>query len=158
MKYDWEKIEQEYVSGKMTMEKLAEKYKISISTFQKKAIERKFTEKRRKYAEKVQEKALARAQARDARTLGNLSSALDKAARLLNKYMTDENTLHGRIVNHMDGKIEEVRVEKLDTKALRDMTSALREATAAMQLIRPNGAQEEEQGGVVVLPEREAEG
>lgn len=156
MKYDWEKIEQEYVSGKMTMEKLAEKYKISISTFQKKAIERKFTEKRSKYAEKVQEKALARAQARDARTLGNLSSALDKAAKVLNKYITDEDALFGRVSVTGDG-VQEYRVKKIDTKALRDMTSALREATAAMQLIRPNGAQEEEQGGVVVLPEREAE-
>lgn len=156
MKYDWEKIEQEYVSGKMTMEKLAEKYKISISTFQKKAIERKFTEKRSKYAEKVQEKALARAQARDARTLGNLSSALDKAAKVLNRYITDEDALFGRVSVTGDG-VQEYRVKKIDTKALRDMTSALREATAAMQLIRPNGAQEEEQGGVVVLPEREAE-
>ena len=158
MKYDWGKIEQEYVSGKMSMEKLAEKYHVSISTFQKKAIERNFTEKRRIYAEKVKEKALARAQARDARTLGNLGSALDKAARLLNKYVADEKTLHTKIVNHMDGRLEEVQVAKVDTKALRDMTAAMREVSAAIKLLQPE--KESESGnrdGVIVLAEREVD-
>ncbi len=156
MKYDWGKIEQEYVSGKMSMEKLAEKYHVSISTFQKKAIERNFTEKRRIYAEKVKEKALARAQARDARTLGNLGSALDKAARTLNKYVNDEDTLFGRVSVSVDG-LKEYRVKKLDTKALRDMTAAMREVSAAIKLLQPDaGGPGGEEGGVVQLPYQEA--
>lgn len=157
MRFDWAKIEQEYVSGKMSMEALAKKHGISNSTIQKKAIERNFTEKRRKYAEKVKEKALARAQARDARTLGNLGSALDKAARTLNKYIVDEDTLFGRVNVTADG-LEEYRAKKLDTKALRDMTAAMREVSAAIKLLTPDtiGTSGEE-GGVVMMPDQEAQ-
>jgi hypothetical protein len=155
MRYDWEKIEQEYVSGKMSMEALAKKHGISISAIEKKAIERKFTEKRRIYAEKVKEKALARAQARDARTLGNLSSALDKAARTLNKYIGDDDTLFGRVSVTEDG-VQEYRTKKLDTKALRDMTAAMREVSAAIKLLQPETAdKEEKQEGIIILSERE---
>lgn len=158
MKYDWEKIEQEFISGKSTMEAMARKYQIPLNTFYKRAKVRKFSEKRENYAKRVQEKALARAQARDARTLGNLSSALDKAARLLNKYVADEKTLHTKIVNHMDGSLEEVKVEKVDTKALRDMTAAMREVSAAIKLLQPEKESDTvEREGVIVLTEREVD-
>ena len=156
MRYDWDRIEKEYVTGRVTMEKLSEKYQIPIGTIQKKAIVRKFTEKRSLYAEKVKEKAIARAQARDARTLGNLQSALDKASRLLNKYITDEDTLFGRVSVTADG-MQEYRARKMDTKAMRDMTAAMREVSAAIKLLQPEmaggGAEE---GGVVMMPEQEA--
>ena len=154
MKYDWGKIEQEYVTGKMSMEKLAEKHKIPYSSFRKYANGHKFQDKRTEYGQKVAQKALARAQARDARTLGNLGSALDKAARLLNKYVNDDDTIHGKIVNHMDGRIEEIRTKKLDTKALRDMTAAMREVSAAIKLLQPETDRgDEKQEGIIILSE-----
>ena len=154
MKYDWDKIEHEYVTGKSSMERLAEKYKIPISTFRKHAKVHKFSEKRTKYGQKVAEKALARAQARDARTLGNLSSALDKAAKTLNKYILDENTLFNRVSVSADG-VSEYKTKKIDTKALRDMTAAMREVSAAIRLLQPEG--EAGAGGqedVIILAER----
>jgi len=155
MKYDWEKIEQEFISGKSTMEAMARKYQIPLNTFYKRANVRKFSEKRENYAKRVQEKALARAQARDARTLGNLSSALDKAARTLNKYIGDDDTLFGRVSVTEDG-VQEYRTKKLDTKALRDMTAAMREVSAAIKLLQPETAdKEEKQEGIIILSERE---
>lgn len=156
MKYEWEKIEQEFISGKSTMEAMARKYQIPLNTFYKRAKVRKFSEKRENYAKRVQEKALARAQARDARTLGNLSSALDKAARTLNKYIGDDDTLFGRVCVTLDG-LHEYRTKKLDTKALRDMTAAMREVSAAIKLLQPDaGGPGGEEGGVVLMPEQEA--
>lgn len=156
MKYEWAKIEQEYVSGKMSMEALAKKHKIPISSFRKYANGHKFSEKRTEYGQKVAEKALARAQARDARTLGNLGSALDKAARTLNKYINDDDTLFGRVSATQNG-IQEYRVKKLDTKALRDMTAAMREVSAAIKLLQPDaGGTGGEEGGVVLMPDQEA--
>lgn len=156
MKYDWAKIEQEYVSGKMSMEGLAKKYGIPNSSFRKYANGHKFKEKRTEYGQKVAERALARAQARDARTLGNLSSALDKAARTLNKYIGDDDTLFGRVSVTEDG-VQEYRTKKLDTKALRDMTAAMREVSAAIKLLQPDaGGPGGEEGGVVLMPEQEA--
>ena len=158
MKYDWGKIEQEYFSGKMSMEKLAEKYNIPNSTFRKYANVHNFKEKRTKYGQKVAERAIARAQARDARTLGNLQSALDKASRLLNKYITDEDTLFGRVSVTADG-MQEYRARKMDTKAMRDMTAAMREVSAAIKLLQPETEKEDgERGGVIVLAAREDDG
>ena len=154
MRYDWDRIEHEYVSGKCTMEALAKKYKIPLNTFYKRAEVRKFSEKRESYTKKVREKALARAQARDARTLGNLGSALDKAAKTLNKYITDEDTLFGRVSVGQDG-VAEYKVKKLDTKALRDMTAAMREVSAAIKLLQPETADkgDEKQEGIIILSE-----
>ena len=155
MKYDWDRIEQEFVSGKMTMEALAKKYKIPNNTFYKSANVRKFSKKREEYAKRVQEKALARAQARDARTLGNLGSALDKAARTLNEYVNDEDTLFGRVSVSEKG-VEEYKVKKLDTKALRDMTAAMREVSAAIKLLQPETENRDQQeSGVILMPEME---
>ena len=157
MKYDWAKIEQEYVSGKMSMEGLAKKYGIPNSSFRKYANGHKFKEKRTEYGQKVAERALARAQARDARTLGNLSSALDKAARTLNKYIGDDDTLFGRVSVTEDG-VQEYRTKKLDTKALRDMTAAMREVSAAIKLLQPEKESETgDREGVIVLTEREVD-
>jgi hypothetical protein len=152
-KHDWDRIEHEYVTGKMSQEALARKHGIGLSTFYTMSSRRNFSEKRRAYQESVKEKALARAQARDARTLSNVRSALDKAARTINRYITDEDTLHGRVVMGEGGPAE-YRVKKLDTKALRDMTAALRETAAAIQALAPaeqNGTGQ--RSGVIILPE-----
>ena len=158
MAYDWDRIEHEYVTGKGTMEALARKYGIKLSSFYRRAEVRKFAEKREKYANQVREKALTRAREREIRTLTNLGSALDKAAKKLNNYIADEDTLHGKVVNHMDGSIEEIRTKKLDTKAVRDLTAAMREVAAALKLITPDETKTEEtQAGVIVLAQREDE-
>lgn len=156
-KYDWAKIEHEYVTGKMDMARLADKYQIPLNTFYKRAEVRDFQGKREKYTNQMREKALARAQARDIRTLSNVKSALDKAARLLNKYIVDEDTLHGRI-HTGDFGVTEYKTKKLDTKALRDMTAALRETTAALTALAPaEGADREQRSGVIILPEVDEE-
>jgi hypothetical protein len=157
LKYDWDKIEHEYVTGKCTMEELARKHKIPLNTFYKRSKVRNFSEKRENYTRTVQEKAIARARARDVRTLSNLGGALDKAARILNKYLTDEDTLFNRI-SMSDGVLLERRAKKLDTKAVRDLTAAVREATAAMRLLAPEQTTEaENQAGVIILPGRDDE-
>lgn len=158
MKYDWDRIEHEYVTGKSSMAEMAKKHKIPEDTFYKRAEVRNFQQKRENYANRVRERALMRAQAREARTLNNLNGALDKAARMLSRYIADEDTLHGRVQMGESGPVE-YRTNKLDTKALRDMTAALREAAAAMRLLRPDAGQEDTDGGagVIILPMRDGE-
>lgn len=157
MRYDWDRIEHEYVTGKATYAELEEKYKIPRSTFEKRAKVRKFAEKRGEYEEKVRQKRLARAQARDSRIFANLGGALDNAARLLKKLTSDEDTLHGKILT-VEGEAIEVRTKKADTKALRDLTAAVKDAAAAMRLLAPEQAEQDgNAGGVVIIPAQEAE-
>lgn len=155
---DWAPIEREYIRGRMTLEKLAEKHGISINSVTRASIRRNWVEKRRNYAVTVQEKALARAQARDARTIETLCDGISRAARELKAAAGDIDTLHGRVISDGDGGITEVRTRKLDTKALRDLTAAMRELAAAMTMIRgaktEAGQEAQEERGVIVLAAR----
>lgn len=155
---DWGPIEREYIRGRMTLEKLAEKHGISINSVTRASIRRNWVEKRRNYAVTVQEKALARAQARDARTIETLCDGISRAARELKAAAGDIDTLHGRVISDGDGGITEVRTRKLDTKALRDLTAAMRELAAAMTMIRgaktEAGQEAQEERGVIVLAAR----
>lgn len=161
MRIDWQQIEHEYVTGKMTMETLIKKHGISESHFFRKAKELKFTEKRSKYREKAEEQALTRARAREAkrleRTNGNIGGALDRAARRINQLLNDEDTLFGRVLTGEDG-VTEIRTRKADTKAIRDLTGALRDVVSALSLLTGDKADRDEgQAGVIILPEREDE-
>lgn len=160
MRYDWAKIEAEYVAGKESMEAIAARYGIAKSTFFKRAKERNFTQKRSKFREKAEEKSIARAQAREARrlerTTANVNGALDRAAKRINRLLDDDATLHGKILATEDG-ITEIRTNKADTKALRELTSALRDVASALQLMQNGGqgAGESNNQGVIILPERD---
>lgn len=162
-KYDWDKIEREYVRGKMTGEDLCAMYKIPLNTFQKHSSERKFSEKRRKYTESIQEKALARACAREAKALSRILGAAEKAAALLDKHMKDEDTLKNWLYTDKEtGELSEVRLKKLDTKAVREMTSAMRDTVAALTMMaerkdKQQGTDKQGSGGVILLPERDEE-
>ena len=162
-KYDWDKIEREYVRGKMTGEDLCAMYQISKSAFEKRSAEGKFLEKRRKYAESMQEKALARACAREAKALSRILGAAEKAAALLDKHMKDEDTLKNWLYTDKEtGELSEVRLKKLDTKAVREMTSAMRDTVAALTMMaerkdKQQGTDKQGSGGVILLPERDVE-
>ena len=160
-KYDWDKIEREYVRGKMTGEDLCAMYQISKSAFEKRSTERKFLEKRRKYAESMQEKALARACAREAKALSRILGAAEKAAALLDKHMKDEDTLKNWLYTDKEtGELSEKRLKKLDTKAVREMTGAMRDTVAALTMMaerkdKQQVTDKQGSGGVILLPERE---
>ena len=158
-KYDWTKIEHEYVTGKASMEALAKKHKIPINTFYKHAKEAEFSKKREKYTKTIQEKALARAAAREAKTIDDLKSAAGKAAKLLSKAFGDEATLHNEL-GYVHGRPVEERMDRLNTKALRDLPGAVKDLAAVLQAF---GATEREEtqaetgNNVLVLAEREDE-
>ena len=169
-KYDWPRIEQEYVTGSMALRELATRYKISETTIYKHAKEAKFDEKRRKYLEKVAKKAVTRTSARDARVLARLMTAADKLALKISKAVSDD-TVFGYIVQDPPRTDEETgeqipggqRVEiltKADTKAIVNMSTAIRNMAMATKVMYPDGdgASGEDERSVVIMPERESEG
>ena len=142
------------------MESVAERYGVAKSTFMRQANVRKFSEKRTKFRQKSEDQALARARAREARRLDrtntNIVSALDRAAKRINRLLDDDATLHGKILATEDG-ITEIRTNKADTRALRELTSALRDVVSALQMQQggSQGAGESNNQGVIILPERD---
>lgn len=170
MKYDWQRIEQEYVTGDMPLSDLAEKYHVSQTTIYKHAKEAQFEEKRQKYREKVAKKALTRASTRDARAIGRLMTGTEKAIRELRKAITND-TLYGYIVQEAPEKDEETGerrpgglrlqlMDKADTKALVNISTAIRNLAMATRVMYPEGdgdGRDQTEGGVVMMPERDGE-
>jgi len=168
-KYDWRKIEQEYVTGDMPLRELAERYQISETTIYKHAKDGEYDEKRRKYREKVAKKALSRASTRDARAISRIMTAAERTIRKLNAAITDE-TVYGYIVQDQAQKDEEtgeirpaqpsvVILDKADTKALVNLSTAIRNLAMATKVMYPDGdgtgAQDEK--SIVIMPDRDEE-
>lgn len=124
-KYNWNEIEQEYITSKTTLAKLAAKHGIKPGYMEQVAQQRHFTEKRRKYQEKTMEKALEKAQARELRTREMIMVTAEKMIKQLHKSLSDDYTLHTYLYTDKKGIMHEFYSQKLDTKALRDMVAVL---------------------------------
>ena len=167
MRYDWTKIEHEYVTGKMPLLRLIERYHISQNTMYKHAKEGNWDEKRQKYQEKVAKKALTRASTRDARAISRLMTGNERLIRELQKAIT-EQTLYGYIIQDApttDEETGELRpggmrvqmLEKADTKALVNISTAIRNIAMATKVMYPDGdgTGQEDERSVIIIPEQE---
>lgn len=135
---DWNALQVEYVTGKISLKKLAEKYGISENTLENRSRKEKWSDQRRKYNGKVTAKAVARAGARETRRLRSLQSSASKMCSQIEKLMKDaEKQLftHVAVVSAGDGKskIEAVKLEVVDDHKLLNLTKAMKEATGVMR-------------------------
>ena len=150
---DWDALKMEYVTTKTTYAKLAEKYGISISQIKIVAARDGWTNERKKFTARVQQKAYRKACNHEADRLARLitatTGAIDVAMRAIgddeqfNRYLVerrekyavpvaDEDAEDGELPP--DGKLllerqwtEEQTYQKVDTKALKDLTGLVRD-------------------------------
>ena len=170
MKHDWQKIEHEYVTGDMPLRELAARHHVAMSTLSKHAKDAQFTEKRDKYRKRVAQKAVTRASTRDGRAIARLMTGTEKAIRELRKAITND-TLYGYIVEDPPTKDEETGekrpgglrlqlMDKADTKALVNISTAIRNLAMATRVMYPEGdgdGKDLQDKGVVMMPEHEEE-
>ena len=102
----WKKIKAEYIAGGISLQKLSEKYGVSFSTIQKKSMEEKWGELRKKNRRKVEEKIIDSVSSKEAEKAVNI---IDVADKLLNK-----------VSELMDTMV-------VDTQSLKQLTSALKD-------------------------------
>lgn len=167
MKYDWQKVEQKYVTGDMSLRDLSAEEHIPMSTLSKHAKEAGFLDKRNRYRAKVAQKAVTRASARDVKAISRIMTAAEKTIKKLSKSITDE-TVFG-YVNDVDtwedaltGEVhpatkEVVILDKADTKALVNLSTAIRNLAMATKVMYPDGdgTGDTQDRQVVIMPERE---
>lgn len=103
---DWRKIKAEYIAGGTSLRKLAEKYGVSFSTIQKKSMEEKWGNLRKKNRRKVEEKIIDSVSSKEAKKAVDI---IDVADKLLDK-----------ISDLMDAI-------PLDTQSMKHLTSALKD-------------------------------
>ena len=74
----WQKIKAEYAAGGISLRKLSEKYGVSFSTIQKKSMEEKWGELRKKSRRKTEEKIIDTVSSKEAEKATDIIDVADK--------------------------------------------------------------------------------
>lgn len=131
-KFPWRKIKTEYINTNISMRKLAVKYGVSYNTLNRRAREEKWTTARKArddYALKIATQKSAEMQAEQLAQIGALAGAI--VDRIVAE-IADEEQFHRYIITDGIGggatETTERRFDKVDSKAIRDLTSTLKDA------------------------------
>lgn len=129
-KIDWDAIKTEYVTGDMGQNALIKKYKIDQKLVAKHSKQDEWVKARKEYREKVQAKAQEKSANKRANELAGLLDSSYKMRDVIANAMNDPQQFNRYLVTKgsKGGEFhtEEVIKDKVDTKALREMTQALK--------------------------------
>lgn len=129
-KTPWVEIKTKYITGRQSCKKLAEEYGIRPKLVSERCRKEKWVLEREQYRENTGKKAVAQASHAQARELAGLIRASDRMVEELEKVLEDADQFY----RHLDTDSMEIQVlTKADTKAMRNIASALREMTAVMR-------------------------
>ena len=134
---NWTKIQVEYVAGNMSLKQLAKDKRVSYSTLSKKASEGGWAQKRKEHRAKIGNEALARARARGLKRMDELLKATEAVLDTALQTVQDPEQFKRWIVTEDCGKgmseSSEKKFQKVDTKAMKDMVTVLKDLTGLMR-------------------------
>lgn len=139
---DWKEIKTEYITNSdSSYRKLAEKYGIHEGVITKKAVAEGWYPAKKKYARDLVAKAVAKQQKEEVNKLAKLQTAASSMADVIDKVFKDTQQFNRHIVLDKyideDGSmsIENVEkvFEKVDTRAIKDLTGAIKDLAAVMR-------------------------
>ena len=88
----WQKIKAEYVAGGVSLRKLSEKYGVSFSTIQKKSMEEKWGDLRKKSRRKTEEKIIDSVSTMEADKAVNIITVADKLVEKIYEMLSADVT------------------------------------------------------------------
>ena len=103
---DWQAIKTEYITTQTSYRKLAQKYGVNVTNIAKKASAEGWVEQRKQYAIETQTKTLEKISQQEANRAAKIHSVADK------------------LLNKIEAMVDS---EKLDTKAIRALTAAVKD-------------------------------
>lgn len=129
-KPSWDDLKSEYATTEISYRKMAEKYNMSASTITKMAATHKWSEARKSYRSKLVAKTVEKAVEEKSDKLALIARSADKMGEVIQKVMDDEDQFFRRLNENTQ---EEYRTKKVDSRAIRDMTAAIKELTAVFR-------------------------
>lgn len=138
---NWEEIKAVYVTTDQSTTKLAEKYRVSLSALQKKCRLDGWVAARMAFRAQAAAKAVDQAVDVEADRLGKIINAANSMATVIEAMYGDPQQFHRHIVTDTmideDGGKAIMTVErqfdKVDTRAIKDMTGALKDMTLVLR-------------------------
>lgn len=135
---DWESIKTEYISDPRTSYRsLAQKHGIGYVTIGKRAGKEGWVQQRKNYTNKVVTKALEKTAREKVNRLSRMQRSADKMSGVIERIFDDADQFYRHIVTEGIGIGEsktECRVmEKVDSRAIKDLTSAMKDLTLVLR-------------------------
>lgn len=136
-KVRWEKLEKEYVTGDCTYKDLADKYNVSHKEVRVHGASEGWRNKRKEFRAKALQKSLTKSVNNEAERLAKIGIAANHALDVAMKAFEDEHQFNRYIVSTSVGPgmtdMEERIYEKLDTRALKDLTATIKDLTSIIR-------------------------
>lgn len=159
---DWGAIKNEYITGKESLTKLSEKYKIPIRTIKDRSRKEKWVEERKNFRTDTAQKASQKTMKKEAKRLARLRDVAEDVADLIGEDVEKLKELHRKRKNITP---EDVKMIKDLTAALKNIADIMRDVyaipTIREKLLLDKYKDykkmlediEKEEGGVIVLAE-----
>lgn len=141
-KPDWNAIRAEYLTSSISYRDLADKWGVSFRTLADHARKEKWAEGRTGYrntvTKKTVQKVAAATAADNAGKLVRLQQAADSMSKVIQDIFTDTEQFNRHIIQTRDGDTWDADcriMDKVDTKAIKDLTGALKDLAGVMRNI-----------------------
>ena len=137
MKADWLKIKSEYITTDTSYRKLAKKYGLSMVQVSRVGKAEGWVELRQQFVSDTLAQTLEKTADADSSRLARLMDTTSKAIDVVVEAFSDEKQFNRHIITESYGsgltQTEERVYAKVDTKALRDLTTVLKDLTGLMR-------------------------
>lgn len=141
MMHDLDAVRSEYVTTEYSLPELGRKHSISLHTLQKRCRKEGWVALRQQYKNDALAIAMETAVAEEADRLGRIISAAQSMSRVIEDVFADKDQFHRHLVTDTyiseDGGKEiqttEKTYKKVDSRAIRDLTSALKDMTYVLR-------------------------
>ncbi|MBP3655021.1 MAG: hypothetical protein J6J04_06365 [Oscillospiraceae bacterium] len=130
---DWEAVKAEYITTRQTMRELAEKYGIEESGIRRRSSAEGWVQARKDYRSSIVEKTTARLGDEAAERMVRLMDSTERVLAAAEQALTDTQQFNRHLVQvSSEGEkyTEEQTFKKVDTKAMKEMTTVLKDLTA----------------------------
>lgn len=138
---DWDALTSEYITTDLTLVEMSKKHNISIHTLNARCGKYKWVEQRKEYKRQAIELALNNAAEAEAERLGKIITSAQQMADVIEDIFRDPQQFHRHIVTdtfiNEDGGKDILTVEKefqkVDSRAIKDLTGALKDMTLVLR-------------------------
>lgn len=141
-KPDWNSIKSEYITTDISYRSLAEKRGVSWRTLAERARREGWPDERKRYCNtvvvKTVQKTATKTSSANARKLDRLQQAADSMGEVIAEIFSDAEQFHRHIIQTRDGDTWDAdcrTMDKVDTKAIKDLTGALKDLACVMRSV-----------------------
>ena len=133
---NWKRIKAEYIAGGITLRELSEKHEVSYSTIQKKSMEEKWGNLRKKSRRKVEEKIIDTVSSKEAKRAVNIIDVADKLLAKITEVLDVTTTTQD--IRHLTSALKDLR----DIKGIKS-DADMREQEARIAKLQKDAQAEE---------------